>query len=155
MKKARNKGMLDIAVEVLLWEECTEELVELVRCSARLTLESQGEEHVGLGIALAGDDYVQELNRRYRGKDQPTDVLSFPLWEEGDAPEVPLGDIIISVPRARRQAQEREHSLQIELIHLVAHGVLHLLGWCHDSAVGEERMWEIQEQVAAKYHQKR
>ncbi len=144
--------MPDIAVELLAGVSGGAGLDELAREAARLVLESQGETGTSLGIALAGDEYVQELNRRYRGKDRPTDVLSFPLHEQGDDPEVPLGDVVISVQAARRQAQDRGHSLETEIIYLVAHGVLHLLGWSDDSAAEEDRMWEIQEQVAAKYH---
>ena len=147
--------MLDIAVELLTqWPE-GEDLLAVAREAARLTLESQGKTGVSLGIALADDDYVRELNRKYRGKDATTDVLSFPLWEEGDEAQVPLGDVVLSLRVASRQATARGHSLETEIIYLVAHGVLHLLGWCDDSTAGEDRMWEIQEEVAVNYHRRR
>ena len=147
--------MLDIVIELMCSRPNAQRLVPVAEKAAHLTLESQGRTHASLGIALADDDYVRDLNRRYRQKDATTDVLSFPLWEEGDSLEVPLGDIVISVMAAERQAEERGHHLEIEVIYLVSHGVLHLLGWCDDSTDEEERMWEIQKQIASDYRRRR
>jgi probable rRNA maturation factor len=87
-----------------------------------------------ISIVLTDDEQLQVLNREYRGKDRPTDVLSFSQLEGepfvGD-PEgvVELGDVVISVETAKRQAEQHGHSLQDEVNLLVAHGVLHLLGY--------------------------
>jgi probable rRNA maturation factor len=87
-----------------------------------------------ISIVLTDDEQMQVLNREYRGKDRPTDILSFSQLEgepfAGD-PEgvVELGDIVISVEMAKRQAEQHGHSLQDEVDLLVAHGVLHLLGY--------------------------
>lgn len=92
-----------------------------------------------LSLRLTNDQEIQQLNHQYRQKDQPTDVLAFAALE-GDYPLVAeeiaeeplyLGDVVISVDTAQRQAREREHSLELELTWLAAHGVLHLLGWDH------------------------
>lgn len=89
-----------------------------------------------LSLRLTDDQEVQNLNREFRDKDQPTDVLSFAALEV-DCPQLPdeeplcLGDIIISVETAARQAEIQGHSIEIELIWLASHGLLHLLGWDH------------------------
>lgn len=106
-----------------------------------------------LGLVLTNQERVQELNRRYRGEDKPTDVLAFymtPAAEETEA-ESPsfvtppdgllhLGEIIISYPQAVIQAQERQHSIKRELAILIIHGVLHLLEYDHDKPEPERRM---------------
>ena len=84
-----------------------------------------------LGIRFAGDREVRRLNRAYRGKDHPTDVLSFP-GEDGH-----LGDILISVPVARRQATAAGHTVERELKVLLLHGLLHCLGYDHETDEGE------------------
>ncbi len=88
-----------------------------------------------LGVRLVSDAEIRELNLRYRGKDSPTDVLSFPggLSIEG----YHLGDIVISVPSVRRQAKQQGVSPQIELRTLLIHGVLHCLGHDHERDGGE------------------
>ena len=94
-----------------------------------------------LSILLCGDEEIRELNRVYRNKDRPTDVLSF-AQQEGPAghlhPEI-LGDVVISLPTAHRQAERREVALMEEVLFLLVHGVLHLLGHEHvgvSSSVG-------------------
>ncbi len=92
-----------------------------------------------LSIRLSDDGEIQQLNAQYRHQDQPTDVLSFAALEveypqiESIPAEIPLylGDIIISVDTAARQAEQQEHSVTVELAWLAAHGLLHLLGWDH------------------------
>ena len=94
-------------------------------------------------IAIAPDSRVRALNRRYRGKDVPTDVLSFPADEPGT-----LGDIVIAAGVARRQAREGRHSLQTELRVLALHGLLHLLGYDHEHDDG--RMARLERRLRAK-----
>ena len=84
-----------------------------------------------LGIRFAGDREVRRLNRTYRGQDKPTDVLSFPGGEGH------LGDILVSVPVARRQALEAGHTVERELKVLLLHGLLHCLGYDHETDEGE------------------
>lgn len=102
-----------------------------------------------LTLRLTEDTEIQQLNAQYRHKNQPTDVLAFAALEL-NSPQVPaqiqlsmplyLGDIVISVDTAHRQAQQQGHSLQIELAWLATHGLLHLLGWDHPD---EERLMEM------------
>jgi probable rRNA maturation factor len=101
----------------------------------------------GLGLVLAGDRLVRRLNREWRGKDRTTDVLSFP---SGSPPPLPagaeetssrqLGEMVISVPRCVEQAAERAVSPGVELVRLVVHGTLHLLGHDHEAPAQRARM---------------
>jgi probable rRNA maturation factor len=88
-----------------------------------------------LSIVLTGDDQIKLLNEIYRRKNRPTDVLAFAQreGEHGDRAGRLLGDVVISIPTARRQAEARGGDLASELSMLLAHGLLHLLGWDHDT----------------------
>lgn len=86
-----------------------------------------------VSVLLVDDEQIQGLNRQYRHKDTPTDVLAFPQQDDS-TPAIAsqlLGDIVISIPTAQRQAQGRGHSLEQELKVLLIHGLLHLLGYDH------------------------
>lgn len=96
-------------------------------------LRAVGREGAEVSVTLSNDRRLHALNRDYRGKDKPTDVLSFPYDEEGG----PLGDVIISVDRALAQAAERGHDLQRELELLTLHGTLHVCGYDHETDDGE------------------
>jgi probable rRNA maturation factor len=97
---------------------------------------------------LTDDQKVQELNRDYRSLDEPTDVLSFQMDErDPETGELYFGDIVISIPTARSQAQTAGHSLIEELSLLVVHGTLHLLGFDHGNPVDQKRMWDIQTEI--------
>jgi probable rRNA maturation factor len=99
-----------------------------------------------LSLVLSDDEQLHQLNKIYRGKDKPTDVLAFPM-REGDfarlhagLPSGLLGDVIVSVPTAKRQAKAAKKELLAEITMLVAHGLLHLLGWDHDTAAKDRAM---------------
>ena len=81
------------------------------------------------------DQTIHELNRQYRNKDKPTDVLSFPLADEV-CPTL-LGDVVISIDTARRQARQRKRAFADELRALLVHGILHLLGYDHEVSDSE------------------
>jgi probable rRNA maturation factor len=110
-----------------------------------------------LSIVLADDPTVHELNREYRGTDAPTDVLSF-AQSEGEAFAQPegaarhLGDVVISVDTARRQAQEYGITLQDEVSHLLVHGILHLLGYDHEAADEADVMRAHEDAVLGEAH---
>jgi probable rRNA maturation factor len=88
-----------------------------------------------LAVRFVSDREMRRLNREFRGKDKPTDVLTFAGEETEDG--IHLGDIAVSVPTARRQALERGHSVERELEVLLLHGILHCLGYDHESDNGE------------------
>lgn len=96
-----------------------------------------------LTVAIVPDARIQALNRRYRKKDRPTDVLSFPAGEAGY-----LGDVVIAAGVARRQSREAGHSLQSELRVLALHGLLHLLGYDHETDDG--RMARMERRLRRK-----
>lgn len=109
----------------------------------------QGE--IEVSITFVTDDTIQELNREYRGIDDPTDVLSFPQDDDDfgvqeGLPRV-LGDIIISLEQAREQAKEYGHSITREVLYLAVHGFFHLLGYDHQSQDEQSSMRKREEQV--------
>jgi probable rRNA maturation factor len=100
-----------------------------------------------LTIVLTTDEVIQQLNAQYRGFDKPTDVLSFESGEINPETGIPyLGDIVISVPTASRQAHLAGHPIQNEIQLLVIHGLLHLFGYDHDTPAKKEQMWSLQSQ---------
>lgn len=115
-------------------------------------------------VTFVGNDRIQAINRTYRGIDRATDVISFALEEmqegevpvhlEDDEPRV-LGDIVVSIDRAREQADEYGHSFERELGFLVVHGLLHLLGYDHATKEQEQEMFTLQEQILASFGLKR
>jgi probable rRNA maturation factor len=100
--------------------------------AAWLTAVAPAKARGSVTVAVVPDARVRALNRQYRKKDQPTDVLSFPAEEQGI-----LGDIVIALGVARRQAREAGHTLQTELRILALHGLLHLLGYDHEHDDGQ------------------
>jgi len=114
------------------------------RASLRKALAERGGE---IGIVLAGDAFVARLNRDYRGKPEPTNVLSFASGEA--APEGPLilGDVAIALETARREAKAAGKPLAHHLAHLVVHGVLHVLGYDHERARDAARMEALEVEI--------
>jgi probable rRNA maturation factor len=109
---------------------------------ARTMLRALGLQKRELSIVLTGDERIRELNRDYRDKDKPTDVLAFSQLEGafGGGGGPLLGDVIVSIPTAERQARARRSNLTSELTMLLAHGLLHLVGWDHDTAPKDRKM---------------
>jgi len=111
---------------------------------AQTILSDVGEASAELGILFVGDQRMRGLNRRYRGKDRTTDVLAFAM-REAPTPHAsrltprPLGDVVISIPTAQRQARQRGRSLDEELTVLLVHGILHLCGYDHERSEKEAR----------------
>ena len=120
--------------------------------TAKKLLAAIGERDSSLSLTVVDDAAIRELNRDHRGKDKPTDVLSFPMFEGGEAPQAGvermLGDVVISVETARRQAAEYDATLQRELYRLLIHGLLHVMGHDHEEA-GERAEMETQERRLA------
>jgi probable rRNA maturation factor len=118
-----------------------------VRADARRVLAVLEETPAELTISLVSDAEIHRLNRDYRGKDRPTDVLAFAMREgpriAGD--EAVLGDVVISLDTAARQARERRVSVAHEVRTLLIHGVLHLLGYDHERSAVEARRMQAME----------
>ncbi len=122
-------------------------------------MEEKFEYPAEISISFVDNQKIHELNREYREKDRPTDVLSFPMWEKEelydgsalDGHAVTLGDIIISAEKAKAQAEEYGHSIEREITFLSVHSTLHLLGYDHEvSAEDEAYMNKKQEDVLVK-----
>jgi probable rRNA maturation factor len=124
-----------------------------IRKAAQCTLDSEQAQPGTLSIVLTDDAEVQTLNRTYLGLDEPTDVLAFPDGsvdpEEG---ALYFGDIIISLPAAKRQSQRLRHDLDDELKLLVVHGALHLLGYDHAEETDKAEMWAAQQSILDALH---
>ncbi|KLU59624.1 endoribonuclease YbeY [Peptococcaceae bacterium CEB3] len=147
----------------ILWEESSiseqgrEELGLRIEQGIRAALRAgTGPEEAEISLTLTDDAGIRALNREYRHLDRPTDVLSFALRERDDEePEVldfedeMLGDIVISVERARAQADEYGHPFLREIVYLVVHGTLHLLGYDHVEEAGKSAMRAKEEEAMA------
>ena len=122
----------DVAVPAALARALRREVARMVRAAAR----HDGKADYEVALRVTGDAAMRELNHAWRGKDKPTDVLAFAQREAKAADAALLGDIVISLDTARRQARRGVHA---ELLHLASHGLCHLLGYDHrDDA--EERI---------------
>jgi len=119
--------------------------------SARRLLRAVGLGRAELSVLLVSDREMRRLNRRWRGRDRPTDVLAFAQTEgPAGAPDGLLGDVVISVDTARRQAAERGETLGREGERLLIHGILHLLGYDHERSAAEARRMARRERALAR-----
>ena len=125
----------------------TAELRRVIRRAVYATLKHEDFPYPAeVSITLCGAEYIHELNRTYRNVDRPTDVLSFPLYENGQFDEIEcrelceLGDIVISLPRAKEQAAELGHGFLREVAFLAVHSTLHLLGYDHERSEEEDEL---------------
>jgi probable rRNA maturation factor len=144
--------------------EVTEEQIEMIEKLLHYAAQAENvPDGAEVSVTFVDNEKIREINRDYRGKDQPTDVISFALEEMGedeveivgmDMPPV-LGDIIISVPKAREQAEEYGHSFMRELGFLSVHGFLHLLGYDHETEEEEKEMFSKQKQILEEFGLKR
>jgi probable rRNA maturation factor len=118
--------------------------------TARRLLAAVGEGTAALSLSIVGDEQIRELNQKFRGRDRATDVLSFPMHDVGvpGPGERLLGDVVISVETARRQAAEYDAPLQREIYRLLIHGLLHLKGHDHHAVV-ERRLMQREERRLA------
>jgi len=128
-------------VEVTVWNRQRLRRVDgrkLHRFAGRLAATLPARKAGAMGVCLVGDRAMRALNRRHRAKDATTDVLSFPARRAPDPEGLRhLGDILISVPQAARQARAAGHALDHELRVLLVHGYLHLLGYDHEKDAGQ------------------
>lgn len=126
---------------------------EIILKSVIESLKANAKTKCSLSVVLASDERIRKLNDQYRGYNSITDVLSF----SSESPEVEniegiecsryIGDIIISFPQAFRQAKQGNHSVESEVALLTIHGVLHLLGFDHDTKSNKQKMWSLQNSI--------
>ena len=136
--------VIDVEVEDAAWTDASADVEAVVEKAAQAVLNSRGEGSIT--ILLTSDPEIQSLNARFRGKDYATNVLSFPAPESA-APH--LGDIALAYGVCAREAQAQGKSLRDHLMHLTAHGVLHLLGYDHETDAEAEEMEGMERAVLA------
>jgi len=140
--------------------EVTNELMQEIQKLLQFALEYEGVDgEVEMSVSFVDDERIHEINREYRNKDRATDVISFAMEEMGegeieiigaDFPRT-LGDIVISVPTTKSQAEEYGHSFKRELGFLAVHGCLHLLGYDHMTEEEEKIMFTKQKDILDRY----
>lgn len=143
--------------------EVTLRMKSAVRAAVAATLDTENFPYdAEVSVTFCDNAYIHALNRKFRGVDRPTDVLSFPLYEDGDFDMTEciggavLGDVVISLERATEQAGEIGHSLLEEVEFLTVHSVLHLLGYDHErSAEEEEIQCAKQREIIQKIHEEK
>ena len=148
---------MDVMADPDVAPEALAKLAALARevVSAVFRLENYQSENAEVSVLYTDDKFISELNLRYRGVEGPTDVLSFALKEDEDQDgEVPLedmpdvlGDIVVSLETAARQAEAERKTLEQEVALLLAHATLHLLGYDHDEPEKEAVMWKRQGEI--------
>lgn len=132
---------VDIGVSAPGWRSALPDADALLRKAAGATWQVAGEGSAELSILLSDDAEIRRLNREYRDKDRPTNVLSFPADDVG-GPGRPrlLGDVVLSLGTLRRESSEQSIPLEDHLCHLAVHGILHLLGHDHETDFQAESM---------------
>ena len=133
--------------------EVTSELKKLIVNSVAESLKyEEFPDKCEVSVTLVDNEEIHVLNREYRDVDRPTDVLSFPIFDEDDmGGKTVLGDIVLSLERAREQAEEFGHSFEREVAFLTVHSMLHLLGYDHEEGKAQEsEMFSRQEAILCK-----
>ncbi len=119
-----------------------------LRRVARAVMTAEGcRPEAELSVVIGDDGWMQELNRKYKQKDRPTDVLAFPQDAVPEGEQPLLGDVAISAETAEQQAKQEGHSLARELEILLAHGILHLTGWTDDTPARRKAMMARTQQL--------
>ena len=144
---------VDISYESSSYEEVAPR--EFIEAIIQKTCSLLHVDNCELSCSFIGDETMSELNQQYRGKDEPTDILSFvqkdgdefPIFSENIDQSKPLGDMLISLQTMKRNCSEFSVSEGEELTRLMIHGVLHLLGWDHATNEGDEPMLQKQEEL--------
>lgn len=133
--------MIEVLIDDEAWPQALPEIQNLVVRAADAALSflpPELGEDVGVVVFLTDDETVRDLNERFRGKDKPTNVLSFP--SPPDHPQGQVGDIALAFGVCQREAAQQDKTLAAHLQHLVVHGVLHLVGYDHETDEEAERM---------------
>ena len=118
-----------------------------VRRVAQSILVQAGHPSAQLSLSLVGKTRMRSLNRKYRGRDYPTDVLAFPMESMGEQTEIFLGDVVICLPMAIGQASRFGNSADQEILRLLIHGTLHLLGYDHEQSLREATRMQRKERA--------
>jgi probable rRNA maturation factor len=161
--KRGNRIILDVTIGAAGWEKEIADPVPLLRQATRRAVAASGSRAarggrtVAVNVALLDDRGIRKLNRQYRGKDKPTNVLSFAAAGDDLPPpargkssrSLQLGDIAIALGTVRREAKAQGKSVKNHLAHLMVHAVLHLLGYDHEDDAEAERMENVERRTLA------
>jgi probable rRNA maturation factor len=159
VKRGRSHaGLLSVEVDLLVEAEgwpARDELAAIARKAVDATLAQLGARSRGpseLSLVFSNDGAIKELNAGWRGKDKPTNVLSFPAFpiEPGDPLPPMLGDIVLAIETISREASLEEKLFEHHLTHLIIHGLLHLLGYDHETDEEAEAMETTERRVLAR-----
>jgi probable rRNA maturation factor len=160
MTQKNSLPSLDILFDSPLWAKSRLSARQLTRLVLDVTWDSIPRRPKGvcpaLTVILTNDSKIRTLNREYRGKDKPTNVLSFPMFDSmGEIPagagDIPLGDIFISFETIRQEAKEQGKSLNNHYTHMLIHGFLHLLGYDHMSESEAKSMESLEIRILKKF----
>jgi probable rRNA maturation factor len=138
--------LIEVEIEEAAWIAARPDVEALVLAAAEAALAQEGAVGEGVSLLLTGDRQVRDLNRRFRGQDRPTNVLAFPAPQN---PERFLGDVALAYGVCIREAEDQRKPLAHHLQHLVAHGVLHLLGYDHVSDAQAQAMEGLERALLA------
>lgn len=151
---------IDIDVQNSDWKTSIQNIEHLTRSAIEKALSMAMDKHpqMEISIVLSDDTFIQNLNKTYRHKDKPTNVLSFPMTEIEEiaesTPFISLGDVIVSFETIKRESEEQNKPLEHHYIHMLVHGCLHLLHFDHendeDAEIMESKEIEILEQLGIK-----
>ena len=148
------KIILEMSIEIDGYEDFVNEEMVKDYIEKVLTREYESDRPVYMSLLLTGNDEIQVINREYRDKDQPTDVISFAYHETDDfdiGPYDTLGDIVISLDRVFEQAKEYNHSPKREFFYVLTHGILHLLGYDHIEEEDKIEMRAKEEEILKEF----
>ena len=155
-KKRERKKKMTLLIDNRTDFEITEEFEKLFNDVVKESLRyEEFDPECEVSLSIVSNDEIQEINKQFREIDAPTDVLSFPLltFEDGEQAdvnennEIMLGDIIISIDKAKAQAEEYGHGLRRELAFLTAHSMLHLMGYDHMEEEEQKEMFKKQDDI--------
>lgn len=140
-----------LAIEADGWpqEEALEALVNRALDAAEIELGLGADYPSEVSFLFTDDSTIQGINNEWRGKDKPTNVLSFPAFplRPGMAPKPLLGDIVIALETVQREAIDEQKSFENHLTHMIVHGLLHLLGYDHETDADAEQMEHLERQI--------
>ena len=142
---------IELAEPCPAWRKALPGIEQICREAALAAIAGAGVKlgNAELSLVLADDAEIRDLNRRWRGKDAPTNVLSFPAEAERPAPDAPLllGDVVLAFETVSREAAAQDKSLDRHVRHLIVHGVLHLLGYDHEVEPEALRMEALETEI--------
>ena len=140
--------MIEINIHHKAWKDKMEDLEAFVKNIAETTLENQNKSDKTVSILLTDDRYINKLNRDYRGKDKPTNVLSFAY----DFDDFCIGDIALSLDTIEKEAEINQIGFKVHFAHMLVHGILHILGYDHINEEDEKIMENLEDTIMSKFN---